>query len=203
MATSSANHHQPTPSSDSRALRLALDVQLEHVRSLSEEDRLGFTVDEQLAQFLMITSQYSEEALQKAVLMTNYHGDDDNNNTVTNVLLDNNNNNNNNTDTQRLPIHLACDTNAPIDIIRWLLDQDPKHASILRKDKWGDLPLHTACSRKDVDVVRLLVEADVTKETILTKDNDGSLPIHMACRYVLFVKCITFCAPIVSLPIFC
>lgn len=177
--------NQPAPSSDARALRLALDVQLEHVRSLSEEDRLALSVDEQLAQFLMITSQYSEEALQKAVLMTN-HQEDDNDTAVTGGILDNNNNNNN-TDTQRLPIHLACDTNAPIEIIRWLLDQDPNHASILRKDKWGDLPLHTACSRKDVGVVRLLVEADVTKETILTKDNDGSLPIHMACRYVLYI----------------
>ena len=36
------------------------------------------------------------------------------------------------------------DTNAPLEIIRWLLESDPKKESILRPDKWGDLPLHTA-----------------------------------------------------------
>ncbi len=43
-----------------------------------------------------------------------------------------------------LPFLVYSDTNAPLEIIRWLLESDPKKESILRPDKWGDLPLHTA-----------------------------------------------------------
>ena len=157
-----------------RALRAALDDQLEQVRSLSFEDQLELSVDEQLAQFLLITSQYPDEALKRAVLRTNHHREHGGSHAAGGIGTS--------SDTQRLPLHLACDTNAPLEIIRWLLDQDPGCSSLVHKDKWGDLPLHTACSRKDVEVVRLLVERDTTKETILTKDNHGALPIHMACR---------------------
>ena len=147
-------------------LRAALDEQLERVRSLSLEEQLteGWTVDEQLAQFMVLVSAYPEDALKKAVLLV--HPLDESMNTYSG----------------RLPIHLACDTNAPIEIIRWFLENDENKDSVLRKDKWGDLPLHTACSRKDVEVVRLLIESDSDKTSILTKDNYGALPIHMCCR---------------------
>ena len=154
-----------------RELRAALDEQLERVRSLSLEEQLSeeWSVDEQLAQFIVLVSGYSDEALKKAVLMT--YPQEENSEDPTLPVY-----------TGRLPIHLACDTNANIEIIRWLLDNDENKESIRRKDKWGDLSLHTACSRKDVDVVRLLLENDNDKSTILTKDNYGALPIHMACR---------------------
>ncbi len=51
----------------------------------------------------------------------------------------------------RLPIHLAYDKNAPLSIIKSLLDADARkngdHPSVTKADKWGDLPIHIACSR--------------------------------------------------------
>ena len=164
-ATAAATEEQ------AQELRAALDGQLERVRSLSLEEQLleEWSVDEQLAQLIVLVSSYPEDALKKAVLMT--HPPNDNNQDPYSTTY-----------SGRLPIHLACDTNAPTAIIQWLLDNDENKESIRRKDRWGDLPLHTACSRKDVDVVRLLLESDSDKSTILTKDNYGALPIHMACR---------------------
>ena len=53
--------------------------------------------------------------------------------------------------TLRLPIHLAYDKAAPYSIIKSLLDADARkngyHPSVRCADKWGDLPIHIACSR--------------------------------------------------------
>ena len=109
-------------------------------------------------EFVLLITQYSEEDLQAAVLLT-YD------------------------DSERLPLHLACDKNAPMSILKTLLDADVQKLSIKATDRWGDLPLHTACSRKQVEVVELLVESDSSKETLYTKADNGSLPLHTAARY--------------------
>jgi len=160
-----------------QALRAALDDELERVRSLSLEDHLEFSAEDQLMQLVVLTTLYPDDALSKAVLMTHPPFSEDD---TTNII-------NNTSYSGRLPIHLACDTNAPIEIIQWLLEHDKtdNKRSILQRDKWGDLPIHTACSRKDTSVVKLLLESDSDNKTIMIKDNDGALPIHMACRYVL------------------
>ena len=153
----------------SRALRDAMEDLFEHqIRTHEFFDEEMDPFDEQ---FIMLVSQYPEQALQKAVLMTFDNTSSQENNTMS--------------ATGRLPIHLACDTNAPIQVIRWLLaaDTTPKKQSILKPDKWGDLPIHTACSRRDLQVIELLLENDCDKRTIFVKDNHGMLPLHMACRY--------------------
>eukprot|EP00980_Cylindrotheca_fusiformis_P012411 scaffold3046_cov105-Cylindrotheca_fusiformis.AAC.10 len=151
----------------SRQLRDELESLFEQARaSLFDWD--GAFDDEMQTleeRFILLVSRYPEEALRKAVLMTaeetpetSYSG--------------------------RLPIHLACDNNAPIGVIRWLLEIDKDHTSILKPDKWGDLPIHTACSRTHFfEVIKLLLQCDVEKRTICVKDENGSLPLHMACRY--------------------
>lgn len=83
----------------------------------------------------------------------------------------------------RLPIHLACDKNATLPVLHSLLDADVDKRAISKPDKWGDLPLHTACSRHQTDVVRLLVDSDLAKNTLLTASSNGSLPIHTAVRF--------------------
>ena len=40
-------------------------------------------------------------------------------------------------DSMHLPIHLACDKNAPFSVLRSLLDADEGKASIGMPDKWG------------------------------------------------------------------
>ena len=104
-----------------RSLRAQLDRLLERFRgdtiiegdgalALVEEVRIAITEE-----FFDVVSQYSEEVLQQAVLMT----------------FD---------ESKRLPIHLACDKNAPISILQRLLEADKDKTSIREADKWGDLP---------------------------------------------------------------
>eukprot|EP00804_Cyclotella_cryptica_P018791 CCRYP_021184-RA/>CCRYP_021184-RA protein AED:0.04 eAED:0.04 QI:227/1/1/1/1/1/3/950/373 len=148
---------------DASLLRSELDHLLERFRGettpVAEVPELVAEIRQALQEeFVEIVSQFSYEALQKAVLMT----------------FD---------DSRRLPIHLACDKNAPIEILRCFLDADVGKVSIRVPDKWGDLPLHTACSRHQTEVVKLLVDSDVTKKTIHTKADNGSLPLHTAIRY--------------------
>ena len=83
----------------------------------------------------------------------------------------------------RLPIHLACDKNATLPVLHSLLDADVDKRTILLPDRWGDLPLHTACSRHQTDVVRLLIDSDSSANTLLTASSNGSLPIHAAIRF--------------------
>ena len=111
-----------------RSLRAQLDRLLERFRgdtiiegdgalALVEEVRIAITEE-----FFDVVSQYSEEVLQQAVLMT----------------FD---------ESQRLPIHLACDKNAPISILQRLLEADKDKTSIREADKWGDLPCaYSLCS---------------------------------------------------------
>jgi len=134
-------------------LRIALDKLFEHEFQF-------LCLQDQLARFVLLVSQYEPEIIKRAVLMT---------------LPD--------SDSGRLPIHLACDKNAPTQVICWLLDSDVNKESIQVPDKWGDLPLHTICSRNNVEVVQLLLSSDEEKTTLFIKDNQGSLPLHMACRY--------------------
>lgn len=105
-----------------------------------------------------LMSAYPEECLRRAVLMT----------------FD---------DSLRLPIHLACDKNASLSVLRCLLEADTDKLSITVPDKWGDIPLHTACSRKQTEVVKLLVDSDVSQTSVFVKSDNGSLPLHSAVRY--------------------
>ena len=100
-----------------------------------------------------LLSVYPEECLRKAVLMT----------------FD---------DSLRLPIHLACDKNASLSVLRRLIEADTEKLSIATPDKWGDIPLHTACSRKQTEVVKLLVESDVSQTSVFVRSDNGSLPLH-------------------------
>ena len=151
----------------SNAAAVSLRCQLDHLIHRFRDDTLiegapATLIDEvRIAlegEFVLILSQYSEEDLQSAVLLT-YD------------------------DSRRLPLHLACDKNAPISVLKTLLDADKNKVSIGEPDRWGDLPIHTACSRKQTEVVALLVDSDTSKQTLYTKADNGSLPIHTAARY--------------------
>lgn len=146
-------------------LRIALEDRLERARSMSFEEHVELSTDEELSDLVVLVSQYSEEAIQKAMVMTTVPNSDD-------ISF-----------TGRYPLNLACDTNAPLPIIQFFLRNDPTQQSVKHKDKWGDLPIHTACSRQNyAEVVQLLLESDLSKSTIFMARMDGSLPIHTACR---------------------
>ena len=133
-------------------------------------------------QFDTLVSAYTTDAISQALLLTYPPFVDDNDDSP---LY-----------TGRLPIHLACDTGAPLSVIEWLIRHDVDKRSIRTPDKWGDLPLHTACARRGYTaVIQRLLEADgddngataSTKitQTLWTRDVSGMLPLHMACRYNL------------------
>lgn len=162
---SSSTHQQSQVSNDARALRLALEDELERVRRLPAQEQAEVSAEDRLESLVMLTSKYLNQAVQQAMLMTCPMND-----------------------SGRFPLHLACDTNAPPAVISFLLQSDTTKQSVHHKDKWGDLPLHTACSRallgQDyVEVVRMLLDHDTdNKRTIQTSSVVGSLPIHTACR---------------------
>ncbi|KAG7344536.1 ankyrin repeat domain protein [Nitzschia inconspicua] len=183
-------YSEETLQQKSRELRVGLEDLMERIRRFSLEEHVLESFEED---FCMLISQYPLECLQRAVLMTdrdmfeNNPGGDDGGDTESTSMESPNNNHliydDSSTATLRLPVHLACDNNAPISIIRALLEADVNNQSILIPDKWGDLPIHTACSRNHTEVIRLLLEADIHKKSIHVKDVHESLPLHMAARY--------------------
>lgn len=167
-ALSSSGHAEAAGADldEAQKLRIELDEQLLRVRSMTFQQQIQYSVDDQLSDLALLISQYSTEALEQALVMT----------IGATSPLDP-------SYTGRYPLHLACDTNAPVEVIRFFLQHEPTRQAVRHKDKWEDLPIHTACSRKDyTEVVKLLLEYDETKETIFTPRYDGSLPIHTACR---------------------
>lgn len=131
---------------------------------LQNEDD-GTSEEDLLCELVVLTSSYSQRILQRALVTTiGEEGEEGY--------------------TGRFPLHLACDVNAPVSMIQFLLQAEAApHRSVLHEDKWKDLPLHTACSRKKYTaVVELLLQYDATKQSVLTPRFDGSLPLHTACR---------------------
>jgi hypothetical protein len=148
---------------------MVLEEFMERLRRFSQEEHVMESLEED---FALLISQYPAECLQQAVLLTDEC-----------LPATNEDHEEGATATLRLPIHLAYDNNAPVSIIRTLLDAELHNLTILKADKWGDLPIHTACSRNHLEVIQLLLEADVKKETLQVKDVHESLPLHMAARY--------------------
>jgi hypothetical protein len=105
-------------------LRLELDNLMEYIQCHSHEESVSSFEE----RYLLLISSYPQECLQCAVLLTLSADYDDDS-------------------SLRLPIHLACDKNVPLPIIKSLLDADINNQSVLKADKWGDLPIHIACSR--------------------------------------------------------
>ena len=124
-------HNNSTMSNDNSShLRFELDTLLERFRSetlITDSPELIAEIRDAIqSEFVEIISQYPHSTLQKAVLLT----------------FD---------ESRRLPIHLACDKNAPIEILKCFLNADKEKVSLRETDKWGDLPLHTACSRHQTE----------------------------------------------------
>jgi len=44
---------------------------------------------------------------------------------------------------ERLSLHCACEKNAPLQVLEFLVQKYPD--SVKKKETWGKLPLHCAC----------------------------------------------------------
>lgn len=109
-----------------------------------------------------------------------------------------------------LPLHLACELNAPFDLIATLLDVYPE-ATMMREYGQGSTPLHLACTSPVIEAVgdiNMLSEAGLVQrqtgensnrsrqktqartlqlllsyypKSIQVTNSLGQLPIHLAC----------------------
>lgn len=81
---------------------------------------------------------------------------------------------------KRLPVHVACERNAPVDIVKALIDSYPE--SIFMKDENGKVPLIHACYRSaSIEVVKLLLSRG--QEAASLPDLNRRLALHWACEY--------------------
>ena len=87
-------------------------------------------------------------------------------------------------DSGRLPIHIACQTNAPVVVLAAIVKRDP--ATLYMADHAGALPLHEFCGGYcDTNIefasgLQFLVERGGVG-TLAARNRDGALPLHILC----------------------
>lgn len=87
----------------------------------------------------------------------------------------------------RVPLHIACLTNASVDVVECLLRYYPEGARC--KDSIGRLPIHYACAHDvEEEIIEMLIRAFPASAGC--SDNNGWLPLHVACRRGLSVEVI-------------
>lgn len=81
----------------------------------------------------------------------------------------------------RTPLHVACDHDAPAEVVAALLKAYPEASLMVGTSSMN--PLHITCSslHASVEVVRVLLEGGVDTQTSM-RDIDGDTPLHAACR---------------------
>ena len=78
-----------------------------------------------------------------------------------------------------LSLHLACKNNAPLDVVKLLVETYPD--AVKENNKREELPLHLACRNNvPLDVIKLLVES--YPDSIKEKNREGQLALHLACN---------------------
>ena len=89
-------------------------------------------------------------------------------------------------DSGKLPIHIACQTNAPVEVLAMLIEMDP--ATLPITDRTGALPIHLLLCSSDSGRstpckyarVRYLVEQGGVG-TLAAHNRKGALPLHTFC----------------------
>lgn len=82
----------------------------------------------------------------------------------------------------RCALHIACDSNASLEVIAALVDADPLRNVLYQKTKLlHRLPIHIACYKKlSEEAIQRLVNADEDSVALAKKTKAGRLPLHMA-----------------------
>ena len=79
-----------------------------------------------------------------------------------------------------LPIHIACEANAPVEIFSLLVGMNS--ATLQIADRKGSLPIHLLCccgtTPTDDASVRYLVEQEGGVGTLVARNHKGALPLH-------------------------
>ena len=83
--------------------------------------------------------------------------------------------------TRKLPIHMACQASAPVEVLSMLTETDPTTLQIA--DYSGALPIHSLCCSDhptEYASVRFLVEQGGVG-TLAARNRDGAMPLHVLC----------------------
>ena len=101
-------------------------------------------------------------------------------------------------DNGRLPIHIACQTNAPVEVLATLVERDT--ATLLMADYTGELPVHDCCrcyrgATHCVNALQYLVDCGGVG-TLAARNRDGALPLHVWCGAFTTTP-VTFTVPVV------
>ena len=81
----------------------------------------------------------------------------------------------------KLPIHVACQTDAPVEILSTLVELDS--ATLHIADPTSALPIHLLCCNGVVDYSRVRYLVEQGGVGILTaRNHQGALPLHVLCR---------------------
>ena len=84
-------------------------------------------------------------------------------------------------DSGKLPIHVACQANAPVEVLSMLTEMDT--ATLQIADYKGALPIHSLCGSltpAEYASARFLVERGGVG-TVAARNLDGALPLHLLC----------------------
>ena len=80
----------------------------------------------------------------------------------------------------KLPIHIACRSKAPVEVLALLVEHDT--ATLQMADRTGTLPLHECCcGAVDYSSVRFLVEKG-DFANLAARNQEGALPQHLLCE---------------------
>ena len=83
-------------------------------------------------------------------------------------------------DSGKLPIHMACRNNAPVEVVAMLVEMDP--TALQLADYSGALPIHECCCGVVNDSsVRFLVEREGGVGTLAARNQEGAMPLHVLC----------------------
>jgi len=89
-----------------------------------------------------------------------------------------------------LALHIACRTHAPMQVLRFLVGQDPLTLNVC--DGAGSLPIHVACrAGAHLETLQFLVE-NGGAGTLGTRDHNGALPLHLLCKVRPSVEAIKY-----------
>jgi ankyrin repeat protein len=81
-----------------------------------------------------------------------------------------------------VPLHVACATSAPLEIVIYLVKYAPEALRVARATE-GSYPLHVALEHGASSLVIDLLLHNQDPDTTGLTNNAGETPLHIACRY--------------------
>ena len=81
-----------------------------------------------------------------------------------------------------VPIHLACQSGASLQAVKYLAEENGGAGTICARDSNGALPLHSLCGSTEstLETIEYLTKAHPA--ALWTRNSNGALPLHAFCE---------------------